>query len=128
MVPADHRVEHRALATAIRAQGRRLTGYAATFGTPAEIDGRFTETIRACPQLLRGGFVADGTSFVYEPSVGRIAWPQGTVVQMLKFLESSNEWAARVARLLCLIVPAAMLVRRMGKERTIRRLEAVARR
>jgi uncharacterized protein len=38
-------IEHRALATAIRAQGRRLIGYAATFGTPAEIDGRFTETI-----------------------------------------------------------------------------------
>lgn len=55
-MPADHRIrvaknfatldiEHRALATAIRAQGRRLVGYAATFGTPAEIDGRFTETI-----------------------------------------------------------------------------------
>ena len=40
-------IEHRVLATAIRAQGRRLVGYAATFGTPAEIDGRFTETIRS---------------------------------------------------------------------------------
>jgi uncharacterized protein len=40
-------IEHRAFATAIRAQGRRLVGYAATFGTPAEIDGRFTETIRS---------------------------------------------------------------------------------
>jgi HK97 family phage prohead protease len=39
-------LEHRALATAIRAQGRKLIGYAATFGTPAEIEGRFTETIR----------------------------------------------------------------------------------
>jgi HK97 family phage prohead protease len=38
-------IEHRALATAVRAQGRRLIGYAATFGTPAEIEGRFTETI-----------------------------------------------------------------------------------
>ena len=40
-------IERRVLAIAIRAQGRRLVGYAATFGTPAEIDGRFTETIRA---------------------------------------------------------------------------------
>jgi uncharacterized protein len=39
--------ERRALATAVRAQGRKLIGYAATFGTPADIDGRFTETIRA---------------------------------------------------------------------------------
>ena len=38
-------IEHRALATAVRAQGRRLVGYAATFATPADIDGRFTETI-----------------------------------------------------------------------------------
>jgi HK97 family phage prohead protease len=38
-------IERRVLATAIRAQGRRLVGYAATFGTPAEIEGRFTETI-----------------------------------------------------------------------------------
>jgi hypothetical protein len=38
-------IEHRALATAVRAQGRRLVGYAATFGTPTDIDGRFTETI-----------------------------------------------------------------------------------
>ena len=44
-------IEHRALATAVRAQGRRLVGYAATFGTPARIAGEaaggFTETIRA---------------------------------------------------------------------------------
>ncbi len=40
-------IEHRALATSVRAQGRKLTGYAATFGTPAQIEGRFTETIRA---------------------------------------------------------------------------------
>ena len=33
-------IEHRAFVTAVRAQGRRLVGYAATFGTPAEIDGR----------------------------------------------------------------------------------------
>jgi HK97 family phage prohead protease len=45
--PFDTAIERRALATAIRAQGRKLVGYAATFGTPAEIDGRFTETIRA---------------------------------------------------------------------------------
>lgn len=53
MVPAhtDGRpvteIERRAFATSIRAQGRKLVGYAATFGAPAEIDGRFTETIRA---------------------------------------------------------------------------------
>lgn len=40
-------LERRAVATAIRAQGRRLVGYAATFGTPAQIEGRFTETVRA---------------------------------------------------------------------------------
>jgi HK97 family phage prohead protease len=45
--PHNGAIEHRALATAVRAQGRRLVGYAATFGTPAEIEGRITETIRA---------------------------------------------------------------------------------
>ncbi len=39
-------IERRASATAIRAQGRKLVGYAATFGTQARI-GSFTETIRA---------------------------------------------------------------------------------
>ena len=39
-------IERRALAGEIRAAGRKLTGYAATFGTPAEISG-FIETIRA---------------------------------------------------------------------------------
>lgn len=38
-------IERRAFATAIRAQGRRLVGYAATFGQPADINGQFTETI-----------------------------------------------------------------------------------
>lgn len=41
------KLEQRAFVTAIRAQGRKLVGYAATFGTPAQIDGRFTETVRA---------------------------------------------------------------------------------
>jgi HK97 family phage prohead protease len=41
-------IERRSLSVEIRADtaGRRLAGYAATFGTPAAIDG-FTETIRA---------------------------------------------------------------------------------
>jgi HK97 family phage prohead protease len=43
-------VEHR-IFTELRAEGRRLVGYAATFGTEARI-GRFTETIR------RGAFSA----------------------------------------------------------------------
>jgi len=40
-------IEHRHLAVELRAdvQARKLAGYAATFGTPADIDG-FTETIR----------------------------------------------------------------------------------
>lgn len=38
-------LEKRGLALEIRAKGRRLEGYAATFGTPASIGGRFTETI-----------------------------------------------------------------------------------
>jgi HK97 family phage prohead protease len=37
--------ERRALVAEIRAKGRRLEGYAATFGTPAAIGGHFTETI-----------------------------------------------------------------------------------
>lgn len=44
--------ERRALAVEIRARGRRLEGYAATFDTPAEIGGRFVETI------ARGAFAA----------------------------------------------------------------------
>jgi HK97 family phage prohead protease len=40
-------IEQRAFVTSIRAQGRKLVGYAAVFATPAEIDGRFRETIRA---------------------------------------------------------------------------------
>jgi uncharacterized protein len=38
--------EQRAAPVEFRTAGRRLTGYAATFGTPAQIGG-FTETIRA---------------------------------------------------------------------------------
>lgn len=37
--------ERRGFATDVRAAGRRLTGYAATFGTEARIGGRFTEVI-----------------------------------------------------------------------------------
>ncbi|KPH80566.1 HK97 family phage prohead protease [Bosea vaviloviae] len=44
--------ERRALTVEIRAKGRRLEGYAATFGNPAEIGGRFVETI------ARGAFAA----------------------------------------------------------------------
>jgi HK97 family phage prohead protease len=40
-------IERRAVAVAVRATGRRLAGYAATFGTPTDIGGRFTETVRA---------------------------------------------------------------------------------
>jgi HK97 family phage prohead protease len=42
-------IERRAVASELRADaaGRKLIGYAATFGTPAKIAGRFTETIRA---------------------------------------------------------------------------------
>lgn len=39
-------VEKRAYCTELRAKGRRLEGYAATFNTPANIGGRFIETIR----------------------------------------------------------------------------------
>lgn len=38
-------LEKRGFALEVRAKGRRLEGYAATFGTPAVIGGRFTETI-----------------------------------------------------------------------------------
>lgn len=44
--------ERRALAAEIRAKGRRLEGYAATFDNPATIGGRFVETI------ARGAFAA----------------------------------------------------------------------
>jgi HK97 family phage prohead protease len=44
--------ERRALAAEVRAKGRRLEGYAATFGAAAEIGGRFVETI------ARGAFAA----------------------------------------------------------------------
>src|SRR5690606_31412235 len=37
--------ERRTLAVEIRAKGRRLEGYAATFNNPADIGGRFVETI-----------------------------------------------------------------------------------
>lgn len=39
--------ERRAATVEIRAKGRKLEGYAALFNTPADIAGRFTETIRA---------------------------------------------------------------------------------
>ena len=38
-------IEKRGFSIEVRAKGRRLEGYAATFGTPADIGGRFTETI-----------------------------------------------------------------------------------
>jgi uncharacterized protein len=44
--------ERRALAVEIRAKGRKLEGYAATFDNPATIGGRFVETI------ARGAFAA----------------------------------------------------------------------
>lgn len=44
--------EKRALPVELRARGRRLEGYAATFDTPANIGGRFVETI------ARGAFSA----------------------------------------------------------------------
>jgi HK97 family phage prohead protease len=53
------RIERRDLATEVRAAGRRLVGYAATFGTPAEISG-FSETIRSgafAASLRTGGDV-----------------------------------------------------------------------
>ena len=44
--------ERRALTLEIRAKGRKLEGYAATFNNPATIGGRFVETI------ARGAFAA----------------------------------------------------------------------
>lgn len=38
-------IERRGLIAEIRSKGRRLEGYAATFGTSADIGGRFSETI-----------------------------------------------------------------------------------
>lgn len=52
MTPARTTRERHALAVEIRAKGRRLEGYAATFNNPASIDGRFVETI------ARGAFAA----------------------------------------------------------------------
>lgn len=48
--------ERRSLQIDIRAKGRRLEGYAATFGKPADIGGRFVEEIRqgAFSDTLRG--------------------------------------------------------------------------
>jgi HK97 family phage prohead protease len=46
VIKNDNGMERRALATAVRAAGRKLTGYAATFGTPADIAGQFVETVR----------------------------------------------------------------------------------
>jgi len=40
-------MERRSVHVELRAKGRRLEGYAATFGTEARIGGRFTEVIRA---------------------------------------------------------------------------------
>ena len=39
------KTERRALSTEIRAKGRKLEGYAATFDNPASIGGRFVESI-----------------------------------------------------------------------------------
>jgi uncharacterized protein len=47
VIKNDNGMERRAAVLEVRAAGRKLTGYAATFGTPAEIAGQFTETIRA---------------------------------------------------------------------------------
>lgn len=46
------KTERRALPLEIRAKGRKLEGYAATFANPATIGGRFVETI------ARGAFAA----------------------------------------------------------------------
>lgn len=49
-------MEKRALAIEVRAAGRRLEGYAATFNNPADIGGRFIEEIKpgAFAAALRG--------------------------------------------------------------------------
>ncbi|WP_186397671.1 HK97 family phage prohead protease [Stappia sp. TSB10GB4] len=52
MTTARTAPERRALAVEIRARGRKLEGYAATFDNPASIGGRFVETI------ARGAFAA----------------------------------------------------------------------
>ncbi len=52
MTPAHTSPERRALAVEIRAKGRKLEGYAATFNNTATIGGRFVETI------ARGAFAA----------------------------------------------------------------------
>lgn len=39
------KTERRGVVAEIRAKGRKLEGYAATFGNPADIGGRFVETI-----------------------------------------------------------------------------------
>ena len=49
-------LEKRGFALEIRAKGRRLEGYAATFGTPADIGGRFVETI--APGAISGSIRA----------------------------------------------------------------------
>lgn len=50
-------IEQRAIVAEIRTQGRKLEGYAATFGTEAIIGGRFKETIAqgAFAKSLRDG-------------------------------------------------------------------------
>jgi uncharacterized protein len=50
-------VERRAHHVELRAEGRKLEGYAATFDTPADIHGQFTETIQrgAFANSLRDG-------------------------------------------------------------------------
>lgn len=45
MTDAARTFEKRSFGVEIRAKGRRLEGYAATFNTETRIDGRFTETI-----------------------------------------------------------------------------------
>lgn len=56
MTTARRAPERRALAVEIRAKGRKLEGYAATFDNPATIGGRFVETIAhgAFAATLRG--------------------------------------------------------------------------
>lgn len=51
-------LEKRGYSLEIRAKGRRLEGYAATFGTPATIGGRFTETI--APGAFAGSLRSKG--------------------------------------------------------------------
>lgn len=51
-------LEKRGFSLEVRAKGRRLEGYAATFGTPASIGGRFTETI--APGAFSGSIRSKG--------------------------------------------------------------------